>query len=113
MAVLRPSTSEVRGLLLTLLVIRLCVVILRYLPVATSLAVLLIVISLVVMARVSVSSDCRIRLVSAEETHIVDNGTPAILLTQKRQKLEHQLIVCYVSLSEHTLDLFEVPLGQL
>ena len=82
-------------------------------PIATSLAVLLIVVSLVVMARGSVSSDCRVRLISAEETHIVDNGTPAILLTHKRQKLEHQLIVCYVSLSEHTLDLFEVPLGQL
>ena len=82
-------------------------------PVATSLAVLLIVISLVVVARIRVSSDCRVRLISAEETHIVDDGTPAILLTQKRQKLEHQLIVCYVSLSENTLDLFEVPLGQL
>ena len=82
-------------------------------PVATSLAVLLIVISLVVVARIRVSSDCRVRLISAEETHIVDNSTPAILLTQKRQKLEHQLIVCYMPLSEHTLDLFEVPLGQL
>ena len=75
-------------------------------------AVLLIVVSLVVMARGSVSSDCRVRLVSTEETHIVDDGTPAILLTQKRQKLEHELIVCYMSLGEHTLDLFEVPLGQ-
>ena len=98
------------------MIIGLLVVILLQMPVAASLNILLVIIAaLIVMAwSRRIRCDCRVRLVTAaEEAHIVDHGAPAILLAQKRQELEHQLIVCHVPLSENTLDLLEVPLGQL
>ena len=55
---------------------------------------------------------CRVRLITAEEAHVVDNSVPSVLLAEQRQEFKHQLIVGHMALSEHTLDLLEVPLGQ-
>ena len=54
----------------------------------------------------------RVRLITAKEAHVVNNSVPSVLLAQQRQEFKHQLIVGHMALSEHTLDLLEVPLGQ-
>ena len=54
----------------------------------------------------------RVRLITAKEAHVVNNSVSSVLLAQQRQEFKHQLIVGHMALSEHTLDLLEVPLGQ-
>ena len=70
---------------------------------------LLIVIGLIIIIAV-LSCGSPSALVATEQTHIIDEVAPAVLLAEQGEKLQHQLIICHVALREDALNLLEVPL---